>query len=354
MKFRDILQRYKLLHLLFWLALLGLWYFFRYEDFRDKQLAFRITLLKVADLALMVYITNYVLIPKLLYRKRYIAFGVLFLVFIFASSWLKMYLEGVLMHNPNAFDLSQNLKRRIYDNMVPHLLLVSTGAACKLLLDYAQAQRRMGEMAKENAEAELNFLKSQINPHFVFNSLNSVYFLIDKQNSEAREALHQFSDLLRYQLYECNNNRTPIEKELTYLTAYVNMQKLRRDEQCRVAMHQPDTLAGFSIAPLLLIPFIENAFKHLSRHTDRPNTIDILLERKDSRLVFCVTNTTDTGRKDADIIKQGGIGLKNVQRRLDLLYQGAHLLSIEQKEGSFHVHLELPVSFDHSNDKSTV
>lgn len=300
-------------------------------------------MLKVADLALMVYVTNYLLIPHLLYKKKYLLFGISFLVLIFFTSWLKMYIEGQLMNNPHVFDLSRNLKRRVYDNMIPHLLLVSTGAAFKLLLDYARAQRRMGEMAKENAEAELNFLKSQINPHFVFNSLNSVYFLIDKQNADAREALHKFSDMLRYQLYDCNGDSTAIEKEVAYLKDYIELQKLRKDEQCVIEYKESGRLSGFSIAPLLLIPFIENAFKHLSHYTIRTNIISVVLERNDSRFVFSVTNTTEPDKREEELVRQGGIGLKNVQRRLELLYPGRHTLTITDKDSIFTVQLQLDI-----------
>jgi two-component system LytT family sensor kinase len=339
----GFISRYRISHLLFWALLFGLWYFFRYDDFVNKKLFLQVTLLKVADLALMVYITNYILIPYLLYRKRYLAFAVLFLLLVFLTSWLKMYIEGQLMNNPAAFDLSRNLKRRVYDNMIPHLLLVSTGAGFKLLLDYARAQRRMGEMAKENAEAELNFLKSQINPHFVFNSLNSVYFLIDKQNTDAREALHKFSDMLRYQLYECNGDQTAIEKELSYLTDYIELQKLRKDERCVVNFHTAGDLAGFSIPPLLLIPFVENAFKHLSHHSDRDNRIDISVSRQQGRFVFAVTNSKETG-KTTELVKQGGIGLKNVQRRLALLYPGKHSLTIDNTNDIFTIQLQLDLA----------
>jgi two-component system LytT family sensor kinase len=340
----GFISRYKILHLLFWLLLFGLWYFFRYDDFVNKKLFLQVTLLKVADLALMVYITNYILIPYLLYRKRYLAFAVLFLLLVFLTSWLKMYIEGQLMNNPAAFDLSRNLKRRVYDNMIPHLLLVSTGAGFKLLLDYARAQRRMGEMAKENAEAELNFLKSQINPHFVFNSLNSVYFLIDKQNTDAREALHKFSDMLRYQLYECNGDQTAIEKELAYLTDYIELQKLRKDERCVVSFHTEGNLSGFSIPPLLLIPFVENAFKHLSHYSDRDNTIHISVSSRQKRFVFTVANSKETGKRDTELVKQGGIGLKNVQRRLALLYPGKHSLVIDNTIDIFTIQLQIDLA----------
>jgi len=337
-------KRSTLYHLLFWAVLFGGWYFFRYDDFRNKQLLLDITILKVADLALMVYITNYVLIPKLLYKKQYFLFGILFLALVMLSSWLKMYFEGQLMHNPRIFDLSYNLKGRIYDNMIPHLLLVSTGAAFKLLLDYAGAQRRMGEMAKANAEAELNFLKSQINPHFVFNSLNAVYFLIDKENSKARDSLHTFSEMLRYQLYDCNGDTTAIEKELAYLHDYIEVQKLRRDSNTAIEFSVSGELSGFSIAPLLLIPFVENAFKHLSHYSNKLDIVYIKLERNGQQLLFTVHNSKETNTRQTGMIRQGGIGLKNVRRRLELLYPGKHTLSVEPGIDTFTVQLKLAIA----------
>jgi two-component system LytT family sensor kinase len=293
---------------------------------------------------LMVYITNYVLIPKLLYKKQYFLFGILFLALVILSSWLKMYFEGQLMHNPRIFDLSYNLKGRIYDNMIPHLLLVSTGAAFKLLLDYARAQRRMGEMAKANAETELNFLKSQINPHFVFNSLNAVYFLIDKENSKARDSLHTFSEMLRYQLYDCNGDTTAIEKELAYLHDYIEVQKLRRDSNTAIEFSVSGELSGFSIAPLLLIPFVENAFKHLSHYSNKLDIVYIKLERNGQQLLFTVHNSTETNTRQTGMIRQGGIGLKNVRRRLELLYPGKHTLSVEPGIDTFTVQLKLAIA----------
>ncbi len=126
----------------------------------------------------------------------------------------------MIIDNPELYNWTSDIKARIYDNILPHFFLVIAGAAVKLILDYGNLQQRMAETAKEKAEAELNFLKSQINPHFVFNSLNSVYFLINKDNAHAREALHKFSEMLRYQLYEMNGEKIPIEKEIHYLKDY--------------------------------------------------------------------------------------------------------------------------------------
>lgn len=340
MQSRNFFFRYRLQHVCFWLLLFGLWYYFRYQDYSSKALAAQITLLKVADLAFMVYVTNYLLIPQLLYKKKYILFGITFAAFVFAGSVCKMWIEGQMMHNPQLFAIfNQHFKVRFYDNVIPHFLLVITGASFKLLIDYARSQRRLGEMAKEKAEAELNFLKSQINPHFLFNSLNSVYFLIDKENPHAREALHKFSDMLRYQLYECNGDKIPIEKEIAYLQDYVDLQKLRRETGDEVRFDCSANVKGFSIEPLLLMPFVENSFKHLSHFTNgRKNLVKINADKANGEFHFSVSNTIEyTSTKEP----AGGIGLKNVKRRLELLYPENYSLEINEHENLFRVEFKL-------------
>jgi LytS/YehU family sensor histidine kinase len=300
--------------------------------------------IRVIDLALMVYIVNYLLIPKLLYKKRYAWFGISFFILITTSSLFKIY----LIHNiispgvPFTF-FDRNFKVRVYDNMIPHFLLVSTGAACKLLLDYAKAQRRLGEMAKEKAEAELGFLKSQINPHFLFNSINSVYFLIDKNNIEARQALHKFSDMLRYQLYEIKGEKIPIEKEISFIQDYIDLQRLRREANCAVKFTIDKQVHGFSIEPLLLVPFVENSFKHLSHYNNgKMNEIKIDLTRVNGEMKFMISNTTDGGSVQ-EVKNDGGIGLPNVKRRLELLYPQKHALAIQQHDGWFNVELKMKI-----------
>ena len=198
-------------------------------------------------------------------------------------------------------------------------------------------------MAKENATAELNFLKSQINPHFVFNSLNSVYFLIDKQNAAARDSLEKFSDMLRYQLYECSTNQVSIEKEIDYLKDYIDLQRLRRDDNCIIDLRISPGLKGFQIAPLLLIPFVENAFKHLSHYNHGDNQVAIHLEKEDGSMILAVSNTREEKGSNPGTLNPGGIGLRNVKRRLELLYPGRHSLVIDKFPDRFEIFLKLEV-----------
>lgn len=337
----QFLLKYKMQHVFFWVLFLGLWFMLRVEDYANPSLAFQVTLIKVADLVLMVYITNYVLIPKLLYKKKYFLFGFLFIVMVVFSSIFKMNILGRLTHNQLLLNLSGNWKARIYDNIIPHFFLVIAGAAIKLMMDQIGLQKKITEMAKEKAEAELSFLKSQINPHFLFNSLNSVYFLIDKNNSDARQVLHKFSEMLRYQLYETNGEKIPIEKEIGFLSDYVDLQKLRKDENYTVQFYCSPEVKGFSLEPLLLVPFVENAFKHISHKLNEDNFIKLELSKRNGIFEMKVENSKEPG--DVHTEKAGGIGLMNVKRRLELLYPQRHELIINNELDKYSVYLKIKI-----------
>ncbi len=246
-----------------------------------------------------------------------------------------------VLHQPDLFSISGNLKTKLYENLISDFFLVLTGACFKLIFDQIRMQRRLTEIAKEKAETELSFLKSQINPHFLFNSLNSVYFLINKDNTEARAALHKFSDMLRYQLYEGKDTMVPVEKELSYLKDYVDLQKLRKNGNCSVEFNCTTDVKGFSIEPLLLIPFVENAFKHLSHSSDKLNFVKLDVRRSNGTFYFFVENSKDNGHKTTE--QPGGIGLTNVKRRLELIYPGKHELEIQESTDKYSVSLKLDI-----------
>ena len=319
MSIADYFKSYKPVYLLLWSLLFAAWYLMRVNDFPSQAVALTVTAVKVLVLMLLVYFTNYFLIPRLLYAKRYFLFGALFLSMIFVAGMFKIFVIITILqpYYRQQIGLFDDMATKVYDDLLPLFLLVSTGAAVKLVMSYIISERRIAEISKEKAETELQFLKSQVNPHFVFNTLNAIYFQIDKSNQDARETLIQFSDLLRYQLYECNADQIAIEKELAYLKDYVNLQLKRKDEQYKVAWEQGVGMHGFKIAPLLLMPLAENAFKHISHYTDQPNRIVIETETRDNIFSFKISNTTEPGYKSREP-SVGGIGLKNVRRRLEL------------------------------------
>lgn len=325
----------KWLHLLFWMVIGLIWLYLRYQDYDSFSQAAAITFIKVVDLATVIYVVNLLLVPKFLYKKVYLLFAASFIGLIAVSAFLKMLALSVILGETLS---TVNIKTAVYNNFITQFFLVLASIALKSAVDYIQLQKRMAEVAKEKAEAELNFLKAQINPHFLFNSLNAVYFLIDKKNLQAREALHKFSEMLRYQLYECGDNRIPIEKEIGFLKDYVDLQQLRVNENTSIEFSCGKEVGDFSIEPLLLIPFVENSFKHLSHFSNKQNEVQINLSRQNGSMHFSVYNTTEEKK---ELQKSGGIGLVNVQKRLKLLYPGKYKLEVKEKDGWFGVELNL-------------
>jgi LytS/YehU family sensor histidine kinase len=197
-------------------------------------------------------------------------------------------------------------------------------------------------MEKEKTRAELDFLNAQFNPHFLFNSINSIYAHIDKHNPTARNMLLSFSEMLRYQLYDCNTNYISVDKEMSYIRHYVAIQQDRKDHRVQVCLTIGDSVTGFFISPLLFISFIENAFKYVSGHEEKDNRIVIAFERKDNELLFHCHNTKEA--RNGTTIEHRGIGIDNARRRMALLYPGRHALNIVDNEYIYEVTVNLQLS----------
>ncbi len=185
-------------------------------------------------------------------------------------------------------------------------------------------------------QTELKYLRAQINPHFLFNGLNTIYGSIDKENQQARDILVQFSDLLRYNLYEADVDWVDLEKEMIYLENYVALQKARSDSNLQVSLEIIVENKNLKVAPLIFIAFVENAFKFSSRYETRPNTIRVRLQQAGNRIQFECENSYED-----DEPLTGGIGLNNAKRRLELLYKDRYTLSIKKEAYTFSVHLTI-------------
>src|SRR5258705_1458438 len=261
------------------------------------------------------YFNIYFTIPAFLYKKKYAAFALLFLAGIIAASLLRVPLATYLsLHyfapgkTPPAF--SELLINSFTNIFIWTICLV----AGKLIIDRIRFQKYIDMIEKEKIKNELDFLKAQFNPHFLFNSINSIYGNIDKGNATARNMLLTFSDMLRYQLYDCNSNAINIEKEMNYIRNYVALQKARKEETVIIDLHIGENLAGFSIAPLLFIAFIENSFKYVGSNEDMEHRVFISLMKAGNTFYFNCRNT-----KEMNIAVNGdhkGIGVANAQRRV--------------------------------------
>ncbi|QEH42565.1 sensor histidine kinase [Chitinophaga sp. XS-30] len=331
---------WRLHHVLFWIAFFVVWMALRIDDYPDLQPTVLAGLLKVLSLAAAVYFTNYILIPRFLYTRRYAAFALSFTVLVLLTGFIVIRLLHLILlpyassitHWPNA-----TFRAQVYDVYIPLFFMVGAAAGIKFYIDQLRTLHRLQSALRAGAEQELQFLRSQINPHSLFNSLNTIYFLIDKENRPARETLMKFSELLRYQLYDCNTEQIDIEKEIQYLENYVAIQRLRHDEQYTIQFSTGAEVKGFPIAPLLLIPFVENAFKHLSTH--HHSAVRIRMEKQGQQFRFSVFNTTEEKAAPSP----GGIGLANVKRRLELLYPDKHDLQIAINDSTCNVQLTINI-----------
>jgi LytS/YehU family sensor histidine kinase len=247
---------------------------------------------------------------------------------------MKLFLRHMLV--PIHFEFSWNYTDLQYNRFFIALIGLLGGGFLKLALDRVHAQRRLDALEKANSLAELTYLKAQLNPHFLFNSLNSLYTQLDFDVSSAKDTLVNIADLLRYQLYECSADLVPVSKEIAHLQHYFNLQRIRTE--ATTVLHISAAKEEYRIPPLLLMPFVENAFKHVSDDDHRENIIEIDIQLHHAALDLRCMNTT------ASTQPPPGIGLQNVRQRLELLCQGAYELHITEAHGRYHVHLHLNLS----------
>jgi two-component system, LytTR family, sensor kinase len=221
-------------------------------------------------------------------------------------------------------------------------LVVITGIYSILIhitISWFESQKLKAELINQTKTSELALLKSQINPHFLFNTLNNIYSLVYKKSDDAPEALMKLSSLMRYTLYDSNADKVPLSKEVEYLKSFIELQQLRFKPDNFTKFDILGNIEGFTIAPMIFIPFVENAFKHGSKKVDSPGII-ITLAVDNKKTIFEVMNyvvTEETINKDT----AGGIGLQNVKRRLELLYKDKYKITITQPENQFNVKLEI-------------
>jgi len=301
--------------------------------------------------AIAVYLNLYYLIPRFLERGKLnqYAFYLVLTILFSAAFIVSGYYAAAWISDRSFYELFNadpaDFAAVGFLNALPSCIASMTLAmSIKLTKNWIQSTRRQQTLEKEKLETELKFLRSQFNPHFLFNTINSIFFLIHKNPAKASSSLAKFSDLLRYQLYECNELQIPLRNELAYLESFIELERLRHNKNLEVSTQIEALTTNFlAIAPFVLITFTENAFKHVSDHTDKPNWINLHLSITQSELNFKISNSVSS-IKSTDVVSYGGIGLNNVKRRLDLIYPGRYLLDIQNDQTQFEVKLTLTLS----------
>lgn len=333
-------------HLLFWLislVLLTVGLIYLRGDFSLSDIDLRIgssILVTVLFLAVSVYINLLWLIPKFYNRRRFFLFTVLTLcnifLFIFLNYFASYFFEGG--NHPQ-------IVAEVIAEFTLVLIFLAVSTLLKVMRDSLtlhDIELKMNDVERQKMEAELKALKAQVNPHFFFNTLNSIYALSLEKSDKAPELILKLSDLMRYVIYEASDDTVSLEKQLEFLESYIYLERQRAPEHLRIGFRVRGHRYDLAVAPLLLIAFIENAFKHGSKDKHLRPYIDIDLDlTRENRIIFTVENTIEPGYTGG---KQGGVGLVNVRKQLELLYPGKHNLSIRSSETRFNVELILYLS----------
>lgn len=342
-----------LIHVLGW-GLLGYLLFFSHSITSEIQFPRVFWIRQAIFFGLIVgmfYINSYWLVPRLLLREqtgRYVIaiVGIICTVLLILGIVEYLFDLPVLVHR--AFHPDGKGQPRLYGWIQPNLfsivLVLAISTSIAMLQKWQDDANFRTALEQAKTASELSFLKAQINPHFFFNTLNNIYALTLIDVDTAREALHRLSRMMRYVLYETQSGTTLLSKEMAFLNDYIQLMQLRLTDKVTVTVDTPSPLRDQPVAPMIFLPFVENAFKHGVSALDK-SWIRVNIQQKENQLLMDVSNTLFV-QKAPSLEVGNGIGLTNTRRRLDLLYPGQYHLAIDEHNpaGEYRVHLTLNLS----------
>lgn len=297
------------------------------------------------------YLNTYIFIPKLLDTKKFVSYTLLILALLIFYGFVPRIYHTLFGSAPPLFGSAPPIgnrppRTRTFPLLSPFnitifLLVFVLSTGIRVINQWLRSEQQTKEIAHEKLQAELSFLKAQINPHFLFNTLNNIYALASAQSEQTAAAVMKLSSIMRYVLTEAKNDVVPLEKEILFTSHYIELQKMRLTDKTSIDFTINGDPLGREIPPLLLLPFVENAFKY-GISTRECSPIRIQLDIKEDTLYFSVCNHKhfNTALRMAD---NTGIGINNTRRRLDLLYPDKYELIINDKSNEFTVHLNIPV-----------
>ena len=337
-----------LYHILFWIVV-GFFYFqvFKWNsEYPEVSFIFSSGLLPVA--IIVTYFFNYTLIPKYLWKKHYGRFFLYSFYTLLTSTWLSFLI--VMFALIYIIDKEASLEPAV---LHPELQVISLNFIIFLAIAIKQVKRAFymqqekNQLEKESLttelklkEAELKLLKAQVHPHFLFNTLNNLYGLTLEKSDEAPELVLRLSEILDYILYRCDEPRVLLSEEIGNLKNYIEIEKIRYSKNLELKQNFPENCNGLKIAPLIILPFVENAFKHGVSNSPGKAFVKINIKLVEKRLIVIIENSRNiVENKDNNHSK--GIGLKNVRKRLDLMYPEKYILALNEKQETFLVNLTL-------------
>lgn len=322
------------IHSAVWLVLLAILFFINGRE-HPEQAAVIILLYGVLNIAIF-YVYYFLVNPLLIgvgrYWRAFAYITIILVVSIAVKYGVALYYEDIVMHYRDAEGREQVLtaSQYIVAALIGGLFFMLLSTAVYVISNNFKIREDRKNLETEKLNAELAFLRSQINPHFLFNSLNNIYSLAYQKSDKTPEAILKLSEIMRYMLYESNEEWVMLEEEINYLENYIELQKLRFKEQIYVDLHENIEEKEHRIMPLLLISFLENAFKH-GVSTDAEQPIRIAINVENGRLHFKAENAKNQVNKD----QTRGVGLVNLKRRLELGYPDRHTINVVETENYY-------------------
>lgn len=332
-------------HIIFWALFLLLWSLHDLSYNEDILEILKNNVFTFIPYVILVYFNLYVLIPIYLLKKRFANYILLLILSItlvtFVASYYHSFYFRIINVLPTAeFFTSIRGKIAIVTEVILSLCLSMT---LFLIDEWYRKDQSFKEIKQKQLETELNLLKNQINPHFLFNSLNSIYVMLSKNLNDGKRMLLQFSEILSHQLYEANKKSIELDREFENLTNYISIEKVRHEDLVTVKYTFPADHKQLTISPMLLMPIVENAFKHGQSSNGYWINIESSIEH-DSNLSFRVENSVSGKNNSKLYLENSGIGLSNVKRRLELIYPNRHLFKVERQDSKFTVFLKIQLN----------
>lgn len=339
------------LHVLFWLAIWGLTAFIYGYAKYDVSLALLNNLCFLPIHIAYFYILSYVLIPKFLFNKRYFVFFSLLIVCVFAIPMVTRLVDIFVVEprldaylKSRGLDMWPKVNGTFWERFTDPVAYVNALKGANLVVWFAVVIKFFKlwyERHHAALQSELNFLKGQIHPHFLFNTLNNLYALTLNNSPKSPQIVLGLSEILRYMLYECNVESVPLKKDLDILDSFIMIEQLRYEERLDLSFTKSGEIESHQIAPLLLLPLVENAFKHGAGEKVGEAWINIDLSLKGELLKFKISNSKADVAHVKDGVYHGNIGLENVKKRLQIIYPQGHDLKVFDEEEVFAVILEI-------------
>lgn len=324
-------------HGLFWLALLGLLFWTDYAPGMDWWFVLSNELINLLFFAVLVYFNLLYLIPRYLARHALLYLGLVLVACAVVTPIRVLVLYLKFSGQPEWQQALVDAQLNLYAGSV---LVTLTSTVLRVITDWWRYQQEKQILQTQTIQSELRFLKSQINPHFLFNTLNNLYALTLKKSDKAPEIVLKLSEIMRYMLYDCNERQVPLEREVQYIHNYLALERLRQPKGADIQFVAEGHISDQMIAPLIFVPFLENSFKHgLNHHTRGGGYVRLRLRVEGKQLEFFIENNKPEPPPPPSA--SGGIGLANVRQRLDLLYPGKYTMDIQDDPDRYAVTLRM-------------